>query len=69
MVTGAWRGDGLGRASRRPTAEFTQLRPDDITRKRAVVRILIYDEPAPQIVVNELICLSRDGHEPLNENI
>jgi hypothetical protein len=33
------------------------------------VRTLIYGDKAPQIVVNELICLRRDGHETLNEDI
>ena len=33
------------------------------------MRILIYGDTAPEIVVNELICLRRDGHEPMNEDI
>jgi hypothetical protein len=36
---------------------------------RSVVQILIYGDTAPEIVVNELICLLRDSHEPLNEDI
>jgi hypothetical protein len=30
---------------------------------------LTYEDMALQIVVNELICLRRDGHEPVNEDI